>query len=431
MSVSAAFRSEQAAPSRGRTPRIAVRAPSRPAHGHRRLHLSLFGSSTSISAGRLSYFDISFMASGGGDARDRRDRRDARDPDRRLRSLGRRGDLAGQRRLASSMDPASTHASIVLWTLAGIGVGMATGAFNGFFIAFLRPAADRRDAVDHVHRARRHAAGDGEAGRLGREPARQSSTSATRSRASCRCRSCCLPCVLLLWLWLKSTPLRRGDLRNRQRRARRRASAGVRVELTRFLTYVIAGGCYGLAGVFISAQTGSGDPLVGNPMLLSDLHGGRPRRNAARRRTGRPDSARSFGAYILMIVVNVLLVLNVSAYYSTIAEGTILILAVLAASLSARLRTRARSFALWRARFSAWRAGIAAAPNRRWRSAPARSPREAGPSVAAQRSAAVLDSARRRLALRPAFLRLFRGRRRGHRTLARQAPFCIGATGIR
>src|SRR5262245_35451653 len=39
--------------------------------------------------------------------------------------------------LASSMDPASTHESVVLWTLAGIGVGMAAGIFNGFFIAFL------------------------------------------------------------------------------------------------------------------------------------------------------------------------------------------------------------------------------------------------------------------------------------------------------
>jgi hypothetical protein len=35
-----------------------------------------------------------------------------------------------------------------------------------------------------------------------------------------------------------------------------------------------------------------------------------------------------------MMVVNILLVLNVSAYYSTIAEGLILILAVLAGSLS-------------------------------------------------------------------------------------------------
>ncbi|MBV8474489.1 MAG: ABC transporter permease, partial [Hyphomicrobiales bacterium] len=42
-----------------------------------------------------------------------------------------------------------------------------------------------------------------------------------------------------------------------------------------------------------------------------------------------------FGAYILMMVVNILLVLNVSAYYSTVAEGSILILAVLAGGLRA------------------------------------------------------------------------------------------------
>ena len=39
--------------------------------------------------------------------------------------------------LASSMDPTSTHASVAPWTLAGVCVGMATGAFNGVFIAFL------------------------------------------------------------------------------------------------------------------------------------------------------------------------------------------------------------------------------------------------------------------------------------------------------
>ena len=34
------------------------------------------------------------------------------------------------------------------------------------------------------------------------------------------------------------------------------------------MVFVVGGGFYGLAGVFISAQTGSADPLVGNPMLL-------------------------------------------------------------------------------------------------------------------------------------------------------------------
>ena len=63
-----------------------------------------------------------------------------------------------------------------------------------------------------------------------------------------------------------------------------------------------------------------------------DVRGRRRRRNEARRRAGRPLGT-VFGAYILMMVVNILLVLNVSAYYSTIAEGSILILAVLAADL--------------------------------------------------------------------------------------------------
>jgi ribose transport system permease protein len=109
----------------------------------------------------------------------------------------------------------------------------------------------------------------------------------------------------------------------------------VSTRYVQFMVYVIGGGCYGLAGVFISAQTGSGDPLIGNPMLLqvfaavvvggTALGGGR----------GGPLGT-VFGAYILMMVVNILLVLNVSAYYSTVAEGAILILAVLAGSVSRR-----------------------------------------------------------------------------------------------
>ena len=103
-----------------------------------------------------------------------------------------------------------------------------------------------------------------------------------------------------------------------------------------FCAYVVAGVFYGAAGVFITAQTGSADPLIGQPMLLQiftavvlggTLLGG-----------GRGGCLGSVvGAYILMIVVNILLVLNVSAYYSSVAEGAILILAVLAASLEPAL----------------------------------------------------------------------------------------------
>lgn len=133
------------------------------------------------------------------------------------------------------------------------------------------------------------------------------------------------------------------------------AAAGIRVSLVTFLTYIAAGMFYGAAGAFISAQTGSADPLVGRPMLLQvftavviggTLLGG-----------GRGGVVGSIiGAYTLLIVVNILLVLNVSAYYSSVAEGLILVLAVLAASFT-RSSPIAEYLRLARLRFGAWRTG--------------------------------------------------------------------------
>jgi ribose transport system permease protein len=159
----------------------------------------------------------------------------------------------------------------------------------------------------------------------------------------------------LLWLYLKS--LRLGTaiyaVGSDLDAAR---SAGINVVRTRFLVYVLAGGCYGFAGVFISAQTGAGDPLVGNPMLLQVfaavvvggtlLGGGR----------GGPVGS-MVGAYILMMVVNVLLILNVSAYYVSIAEGLILVLAVLAGSIG-RSSVLARRLRGLLTRAVAWRRGM-------------------------------------------------------------------------
>ncbi|MGE0853917.1 MAG: ABC transporter permease, partial [Gammaproteobacteria bacterium] len=83
------------------------------------------------------------------------------------------------------------------------------------------------------------------------------------------------------------------------------ASSGVRVRLTLFSAYTLAGCFYGAAGAFISSQTGSADPLVGNPMLLqvftavvvggTMLGGGRG-----------GCLGTVFGAYSLMIIVNIL-----------------------------------------------------------------------------------------------------------------------------
>jgi ribose transport system permease protein len=104
--------------------------------------------------------------------------------------------------------------------------------------------------------------------------------------------------------------------------------SGINVVMTKLGAYTLAGLAYGAAGVLVTAQTATGDPLVGAPLLLQTftavvlggtvLGGGRG---------GCVGSV--VGAYSLMLIVNILLVLNVSAYYGTIVEGLVLIAAAL------------------------------------------------------------------------------------------------------
>ena len=106
-------------------------------------------------------------------------------------------------------------------------------------------------------------------------------------------------------------------------------AVGIAVDRVRFGAFMLAGAAYGLAGVMVTAQTSTGDPLVGDPLLLqifaavviggTTLGGGRG---------GCTGSI--FGAYSLILIVNLLLVLDVPAFYSTIVEGLVLIAAALA-----------------------------------------------------------------------------------------------------
>lgn len=351
MSVSAALRSESGG---RRRPGFAVLIGR-----HRGLitaaavFVLLFVLVNAISAGHLSYFDISFMASGGATLA--------------LAAVGETiviltggFDLSAGAVislvnvvLASSMNPAAPHASIALWTLAGIGVGMATGAFNGVFIAFLRlqPIVVTLSTM-FILQGVTLLVMEKPGGFVNADLGGFYLGDAVPGRLPMPILL--LVCVALLWLYLKSTRFG-AALYAIGSDADAARSAGVRVALTRLFAYIVAGGCYGLAGVFISAQTGSGDPLVGNPLLLSIFAAvvlGGTRLGGGR---GGPVGS-IIGAYILMSVVNVLLVLNVSAYYSTIAEGVILLLAVLASSISAdsELAKQIRFAAL---RFSAWGAG--------------------------------------------------------------------------
>lgn len=148
-----------------------------------------------------------------------------------------------------------------------------------------------------------------------------------------------MPAVLVLilvliglWLLLKRTRLGQaiyavgGD-------ASAAAANGVRVKLTSITAYVLGGLLYGLAGVVLTAQSASGDPHLGDPLLLpvfaavvigGTVFGG-----------GRGDLVGSvIGAYILYIIADVLFSLGVSSFYTNIVNGAVLLVAVVAGSLT-------------------------------------------------------------------------------------------------
>lgn len=129
---------------------------------------------------------------------------------------------------------------------------------------------------------------------------------------------------------------------------------GIRVRETKIAAYAIAGLFYGLAGVFLSAESASGDPNIGAPVLLTVFAavvvGGTPFGG------GRGDALGSIaGAFILTMIANVLFALGVSSFYTNIFNGAVLVLAVLASSVTSNVFGPLRRVIALRAR----RAGLA------------------------------------------------------------------------
>jgi ribose transport system permease protein len=144
--------------------------------------------------------------------------------------------------------------------------------------------------------------------------------------------------ALVAWSYLKSTRLGLAIYAVGSDEAAA-TSNGVPAASTRFWSFTIAGAFYGAAGLFVTANSGSGDPLIGTPMLLKifaavvlggTIIGG-----------GKGGALGSvIGAFALAILVNIFLVLGIQTYYVPIVEGVVLILAVLGFS-------RLRQLPIW------------------------------------------------------------------------------------
>jgi len=236
--------------------------------------------------------------------------------------------------LATQMqpDPAVVPglATEVLWGAIGLGIGAAVGAFNGFFVAVLRlqPIAVTL-ATMFIVEGLTLLVLDKPGGQLPEDFCHFLDGTAIPDLLPAPL--VILTVLLVVWALVRNSRFGTslyaiGGDRDAAR------SAGVRVRATEFTAYVLGGLLYGASGVFISAQTASADPLVGEPMLLqvfaAVVIGGTALGG------GRGGCFGSIvGSFSLLLVVNILLALNVSAYYSTAAEGVVLILAVINRSL--------------------------------------------------------------------------------------------------
>jgi ribose transport system permease protein len=140
--------------------------------------------------------------------------------------------------------------------------------------------------------------------------------------------------AILVWLYLKRT--RFGVALYAIGSDSSSAAANrVDVRLTRMLSFVAAGMFFGWAGMFLTANIGGGDPLIGAPMLLkvfavvvlggTAIGGGRGGSVGA-----------VFGAITLTLIVNIFLIMGIRDYYVPIVEGIVLVLAALGLTIGRR-----------------------------------------------------------------------------------------------
>ena len=278
------------------------------------------------------------------------------------------------------MDPASTHEFIVLWTLAGSGSAWRAGGLQ----RLLRRLSRMQSIVVTLSTM---FIVQGVTLLVMEKPG-----GTLRAELRCFFSGNAIPNLLPTPVAADRVRLAGGSGEDRPASARRftpwaatrrlRASAGIRVGLCGSSTYMIAGGFYGRPACSSARRPARRSAGRQADAAVRSLRrscwvarcwaAGEADRTRLDLRRLYSDDASSTSCWCSMF----------PPIIRPVAEGVILILAVLAASLKRRLRTCAAATPDGRALFRVARRH-APAPNRRWRSAPARSPREEPPRSSA------------------------------------------------
>jgi ribose transport system permease protein len=138
--------------------------------------------------------------------------------------------------------------------------------------------------------------------------------------------------LIVLWLWFKRTRLGVG-IKAMGSSENSAFLSGVPIGVTTVAAYSLSGLFAALAGLFLTTQTASGSPTVGNDYILNSvaavviggtsLFGGRGGLGGT-----------IAGAFVLTMIANVIFAYELESFWSPITYGVLLILAVLANSLT-------------------------------------------------------------------------------------------------
>jgi ribose transport system permease protein len=141
-----------------------------------------------------------------------------------------------------------------------------------------------------------------------------------------------LMALLVFWVWFRSTRL---GIAIQATGSNERSAFLSGVSLTRnnVLTYGLSGLFAAAAALYLTTQIGAGSPTIGKDYILPSvaaaviggvsLFGGRGHL-----------AGTIIGAFILTIIGNLVFVLHVSSYWQPVAQGVILLLAVVASSVA-------------------------------------------------------------------------------------------------
>ena len=112
-------------------------------------------------------------------------------------------------------------------------------------------------------------------------------------------------------------------------------SAGIHVDSVKIKTFILAAVFAGVAGLYLSIYSTSGNPLLGEPYtqrsITAAVVGGALL-------TGGKGSAVGcvIGALILGIITNLLNLMNINTYYQFVLQGVLLILTLSISALRSR-----------------------------------------------------------------------------------------------